>query len=88
MPEHDEPLLTLDEAYRATFHFINQYYQREPITPFLLMLVSMKHWTPVGGPKTNPGSSDMARLDRVCSSRAAVGSTAGYQGATQVLSRG
>jgi hypothetical protein len=35
-----EPLLTLDKAYRATLHFIHQYYQREPIDPFLLMLVS------------------------------------------------
>ena len=40
--DENEPLLTLDEAYRATYHFIEQYYAREPITPFLLMLVSMQ----------------------------------------------
>lgn len=51
MPDDDEPLLTLDEAYRATFHFISQYYEREPITPFLLMLVSMTRWTPGGDPR-------------------------------------
>jgi len=50
--EHDsEPLLTLDEAYRATFHFIHQYYKREPIDPFLLMLVAMTPWTPGGNPR-------------------------------------
>jgi hypothetical protein len=43
-----EPLLTLDEAYRATFHFINQYYQREPIVPFMLMLNSMTAWSENG----------------------------------------
>ena len=37
-----EPRLTLDEAYRAAFHFILQYYQRERITPFMLMLSSME----------------------------------------------
>lgn len=39
-----EPRLTLDEAYRAAFHFIHQYYEREPITPFFLMLHSMTMW--------------------------------------------
>ena len=48
MGDAEEPLLTLDEAYRATFHFIHQYYKREPIDPFLLMLVSMTPWTPGG----------------------------------------
>lgn len=37
----DELLLTLDEAYRATFSFHNQYYHREAIVPFMLMLNSM-----------------------------------------------
>jgi hypothetical protein len=37
----EERLLTLDEAYRATFHFIAQYYEREPTTSFVLMLSSM-----------------------------------------------
>jgi hypothetical protein len=41
---NDNRLLTLDEAYRATFHFIAQYYEREPIEPFLLMLSSMTSW--------------------------------------------
>jgi hypothetical protein len=44
----DDRLLTLDEAYRATFHFIAQYYEREPIEPFLLMLHSMTAWSPGG----------------------------------------
>jgi len=39
--DQNEPQLSLDEAYRAAFHFINQYYAREPITPFMLMLHSM-----------------------------------------------
>ena len=51
MADDDEPLLTLDEAYRATFHFIHQYYQREPIVPFQLMLTSMTSWTPGGDPR-------------------------------------
>jgi hypothetical protein len=41
----DDQLLTLDEAFRATFHFVEQYYRREPIEPFELMLHSM---TPIG----------------------------------------
>jgi hypothetical protein len=45
----DDRLLTLDEAYRATFYFIAQYFEREPIEPFLLMLSSMTAWNP-GGP--------------------------------------
>ena len=48
MTVSDEPLLTLDEAYRATFHFVNQYYQREPIVPFMLMLNSMSAWSENG----------------------------------------
>jgi hypothetical protein len=46
-----EPLLTVDKAYRATFHFIHQYYQRVPIDPFLLMLVSMTPCSPEGDPR-------------------------------------
>jgi hypothetical protein len=42
----EEQLLTLDEAYRATFHFIRQYYARERTTPFMLMLNSMGPWDP------------------------------------------
>jgi hypothetical protein len=37
----DEPLLTVDEAYRAAYHFVSQYYARERITPLFLMLHSM-----------------------------------------------
>lgn len=44
-----EAPLTLDEAYRATYHFIHQYYRREPIEPFLLMLHSMTEWEPGAG---------------------------------------
>jgi hypothetical protein len=51
MTEPDEPNLTLDEAYRATFHFINQYYQREPIAPFMLLLSSMTLWAEGGNPR-------------------------------------
>jgi hypothetical protein len=48
MAEPDEPMLTLDEAYRATFHFIHQYYEREPIVPFMLLLSSMTAWSDNG----------------------------------------
>jgi hypothetical protein len=51
VPEDDEPSLTVDEAYRAAFHFINQYYEREPIVPFALMLHSMTPGTPGGNPR-------------------------------------
>jgi len=51
MPAADEPLLTLDEAYRAAFHFINQYYEREPIVPFMLMLHSMTPCSQDGDPR-------------------------------------
>ena len=44
MTDPGEPTLTLDQAYRATYHFIHQYYLREPIDPFLLMLASMGPW--------------------------------------------
>jgi hypothetical protein len=44
----DELLLTLDEAYRATFSFHNQYYHREAIVPFMLMLNSMTAWSENG----------------------------------------
>jgi hypothetical protein len=40
--DDNEPRLTLDEAYRAAYHFIAQYYARERITPFMLMLSSME----------------------------------------------
>jgi hypothetical protein len=43
-----EPTLTLDQAYRATYHFIHQYYLREPIDPFMLMLSSMGPWNEDG----------------------------------------
>jgi hypothetical protein len=42
MSDGDEPLLTMEEAYRACYRFINQYYEREPIVPFLLMLGNME----------------------------------------------
>lgn len=51
MDDPSEPLLTLDEAYRATSHFIRQYYSREPITPFLFVLSSMTPWEPGGNPR-------------------------------------
>ena len=37
----NEPQLSLDEAYRAAFHFINQCNARERVTPFMPMLHSM-----------------------------------------------
>jgi hypothetical protein len=48
-PSEPEPLLTLDQAYRAAFHFIHQYYRREPIEPFVLMLHSMMSGNWAGG---------------------------------------
>jgi hypothetical protein len=41
LADQDQPPLTLDEAYRATYHFIAQYYGRERTTRLFLMLVSM-----------------------------------------------
>lgn len=41
MTDPVEPMLTLDQAYRAAYHFIYQYYLREPIDPFMFMLASM-----------------------------------------------
>jgi hypothetical protein len=41
MAESDEVRLTIEEAYRATYHFIAQYYARERIAAFMLMLHSM-----------------------------------------------
>jgi hypothetical protein len=38
----EEQFLTLEEAYRAAYHFVLQYYGRERITPFMLMLSDMK----------------------------------------------
>ena len=46
-----EPVLTLDEAYRAAFHLIHQYYRREPIEPFVLMLYSMMSRNNAGEPR-------------------------------------
>lgn len=57
----DRVLLTADEAFRATFRFIAQYYAREPITPFLLMLTSMTAWD--GGDQFSRSTSDPATWD-------------------------
>jgi hypothetical protein len=35
------PPLTVEQAYEAAFRFVAQYYQRERIVPFMLMLTSM-----------------------------------------------
>jgi len=51
MTQPDEPLLTVDQAYCAAFHFIRQYYEREPIVPFLVLLQSMYPWTEGGDPR-------------------------------------
>jgi hypothetical protein len=38
-----------------TFHFINQYHEREPVVSFMQMLSSMTAWTPGGDPhQTSP----------------------------------
>jgi hypothetical protein len=47
----DEPMLTLDQAYRAAYQFIHEYYLREPIEPFMLMLVSMGPLTDSSSPR-------------------------------------
>jgi hypothetical protein len=49
-----QPLLTIDEAYRAAYHFILQYYRREPIEPLVLLLASMREW---GGAGSDPRST-------------------------------
>jgi hypothetical protein len=55
MPESDEPLLTVDEAYRAAYRFVAQYYARERITPFMLMLHSMA-LDPADGEPNDPAT--------------------------------
>lgn len=63
MSEHtvgDDRHLTLDEAYRAAFHFIRQYYEREPMVPFMLMLHSMTPSAPGSDPRS---TSDPATWD-------------------------
>lgn len=49
-----EHVLTYSQAYEAAYRFVWQYMEREPIDPFLLMVVAME---PVGPQATNdPGS--------------------------------
>jgi hypothetical protein len=40
--ESGELLLTTEQAYESAYRFVAQYYKREPIVPFMLMLVSME----------------------------------------------
>jgi hypothetical protein len=35
-------LMTVDQAYEAAYRFVAQYYERERIEPFMLMLVAMR----------------------------------------------
>ena len=37
----ETPSLTVEQAYEAAFRFVAQYYERERIVPFMLMLTSM-----------------------------------------------
>jgi hypothetical protein len=36
-----DPPLTVEQAYEAAYRFVAQYYERERIVPFMLMLKSM-----------------------------------------------
>jgi hypothetical protein len=38
----DASPLTVEQAYEAAYRFVAQYYEREPIVPFMLLLTSMK----------------------------------------------
>jgi hypothetical protein len=40
--EDGQSHLTTEQAYEAAYRFVAQYYKREPIEPFLLMLASME----------------------------------------------
>jgi len=40
--DDEDPFLTLEEAYRAAYYFVLQYYGRERIAPLMLMLSDMK----------------------------------------------
>ncbi len=71
MSENDDEMpLSLDDAYRAAFHFINQYYARERITPLMLMLSSMGPWNPEQ-PKLRETSDPATWDDWMASVRAA-----------------
>jgi hypothetical protein len=35
-------MITVDQAYEAAYRFVAQYYERERIEPFMLMLVAME----------------------------------------------
>lgn len=53
-PAESEQGLTYSQAYEAAYRFVWQYAKREPIEPFLLMLVAME---PVGSQATNDPAS-------------------------------
>jgi hypothetical protein len=40
--ETDTPTLTAEQAYEAAYRFVAQYYERERIVPFMLMLTAMR----------------------------------------------
>jgi len=42
VPDEIAERLTVDQAYEAAYRFVAQYYERERIVPFLLMLTAMK----------------------------------------------
>ena len=43
--ETETPTLTVEQAYEATYRFVDQYYERERIVPFMLMLTAMRPTT-------------------------------------------
>lgn len=68
----EDRLLTVDEAYRAAFHFVLQYYKREPIVPFLLLLHSMTPWLQGDDPRSTSDPATwgdwLASVEAACSS--------------------
>jgi hypothetical protein len=42
VPDEIAERLTVEQAYEAVYRFVAQYYAREPIVPFALMLTAME----------------------------------------------
>ena len=40
--DSSDPMLSVAQAYESAYRFVAQYYERQRIVPFLLMLVAMR----------------------------------------------
>jgi hypothetical protein len=55
-PRNEDPLLTLDQAYRAAYYFIRQYYERDALKPESMFFLLV--WMQLDAPRS---SSDPAQ---------------------------